>query len=135
MAKENVLSSEDVAKLAVVSASTPGNSATNPVQSALMEALLEDLVERKQKKTEAERQEKASREANIANVKLQEQQKLGRQAECPHKKPNGHPAIAGQRDHRQHYHWICLYCQKEWIDNKLPIDLRISMDRVGGPNN
>lgn len=60
---------------------------------------------------------------------------LANQAGCPHMKPlNGGSAIAGQKDHRQVYHWICQYCQKEWEGAELPAHLRIDLALVGGPS-
>lgn len=68
-----------------------------------------------------------------ALLKQWEQEKLVR-SQCPHLKQNGQSALAGQRDHHNHYHFICAFCAEEWTDNEVPLHLRIPLERIGGPD-
>lgn len=112
-------------------------SNTDALQARLLEMQIAEL---ERQKNEREKSEKDAlelilrqREIGLKAMLQEDEQKKLNQAQCSHKKPNGLPNIGGQRDHRQHYHWICSYCSKEWTDNELPLDLRISQDLVGGP--
>jgi hypothetical protein len=134
MSKNQLLDEGQLTPAIVAAVTGKSEGTTSKAQDLLIELLLGDLQEKKAEKKQAEDDRKRARESNIEDVKNQVNAKKFTQSNCPHKKPNGHPSIGGQRDHRQHYNWICLYCQKEWKDNALPLDLRISMDRVGGPN-
>lgn len=88
------------------------------------------------KRALAEEQESMAKEARrqgaINTAQKAEREALIQQA-CPHLKPNFTPAIGGQRDSKGTSHWICAYCSKTWINNELPVHLRIPSDRVGGP--
>lgn len=55
------------------------------------------------------------------------------QSECPHVKPNGYPAIGGIRDSKNNSHYICLRCQKMWVNEGLPMHLRQNLNPIGGP--
>ena len=55
------------------------------------------------------------------------------QSECPHVKPNGYPAIGGIRDSYNNTHYICLRCQKVWVNENLPMHLRQNLNPIGGP--
>ena len=55
------------------------------------------------------------------------------QSECPHVKPNGYPAVGGIRDSHNNTHYICLRCQKMWVNDQLPMHLRQNLNPIGGP--
>lgn len=130
---------EPVSGPAAVAASpmpvAPGGGGSQP-GSIAEELQYEQLLELRKirgEREEIERQARAARESNCNQVAQNIAMRAFEQAECPHRKPNSQPAIAGQRDHQNDYHWICLYCQREWTNGELPQALRISQDRVGGP--
>ncbi len=83
---------------------------------------------------EAIEQKKNARLAGIKSQVLRREAELAKQSQCPHKKPYGESALAGQRMHSHKYVYICQYCSKEFYDNDVPLDLRIDSERVGGPN-
>lgn len=95
---------------------------------------LEELKERRAQVKEDRRIALAAREQNAKQLERARQQQEAIQGLCPHQKPNGQPAIAGQRDHQHHYIFICAYCAKTFNENTLPPHLRIPSERVGGPN-
>lgn len=105
------------------------------VQAQLAVLQLEELQQKRKEQQERKDQDQKMRESRNEAIAYERAQKEALQDQCPHRKPNMQPAIVGQRDHRQHYHWLCQYCQKSWIDNELPTGLRISMELVGGPQN
>ena len=55
------------------------------------------------------------------------------QAGCAHTKPNGKPAVGGQKNHQHQIQWLCLICHKEWVGGELPIHLLNNDAVVGGP--
>jgi len=120
------------------------NNVTPPSEEALKRELL--LLEIQEKR--AALQEKAAKEAAIkAEERKQEitrenllrditaanKAKAEQQAGCNHRKPNGKPAVGGQRDHSRNIQWICLMCEKMWVGSELPYDLLNNDAVVGGP--
>lgn len=95
------------------------------------------LVLKMEKELQAEKEEQQRLEnlrlAQLENIKEMQRVQEETQRQCPHIKPNFRPAIGGQRDGKGHYQWICQYCQKQWIDSELPVQLRIPQEQVGGP--
>lgn len=101
--------------------------------------LLAEIQLRKLQKEEAAEAEtiaqaKAAKESGLRDVRIGIEKKATDQAACHHQKPNGAPSIAGQRLHSRKNQFICLFCQKEWIDGALPAHLRIDSNLIGGPN-
>lgn len=125
--KQNDASEEDLLLSQVV-------TGPSEVQKQLAELLLKRLSKKDAEEEEAERMKKAARKAGMDAMLAGRKQELDKQNSCGHKKPSGAPAIAGQRLHSNKYQWICLFCSKEWINQELPIDLRINSEQVGGPN-
>jgi hypothetical protein len=136
MSSKRIVNADDVAVAVLGSddrVASMGSEDISVIQRELFQALLE--------KARRERQEEAEREAARLRAKAEgarareaaAQQERAQQATCPHMKPWGGPAIAGQRDHQHHVHFICLYCGKQWVDAELPAHLRIPSDEVGGP--
>jgi len=96
------------------------------------------LLNRKMLKEEAAEEEErtialAAREAGAKSMQNKRDMELYQQDNCSHTKPLGGPAIGGQRDHKNDYHFMCLFCSKMWLNGELPSHLKISLDRVGGP--
>lgn len=63
------------------------------------------------------------------------------QEACSHMKERGFgPAIVGQRNHSGNVNFLCLICQKSWVNfgsderdpTRLPPHLHISPERIGG---
>jgi hypothetical protein len=117
------------ALLAQTPASTP-----DPALTQLAQIMARRLAKEEAREEEAIEQKKAARKAGALAMQRRREQELANQDSCPHEKPWGGPAIGGQRDHRHNYHWICLFCSKEWLNRELPRHLQIPLDRVGGPN-
>ncbi len=131
MPKNN--NNEELNQVAQVLSAMPTNGPNNEIQQKLMELLLKRLA--KQEQTEEDERttfEAARKTVREAQLKGWEQEKE-RRKQCSHKKPYGESAIAGQRLHSHSYAWICQYCAESWIDGKLPSELRISGEKVGGP--
>ena len=95
---------------------------------------LEELKERRAEIKEQRRIQLAARKQNAEQLELSRKQQEAIQSLCPHLKPNGTTAIAGQRDHQHHYIFICAYCSKTFNEHTLPPHLRVPAERVGGPN-
>lgn len=96
-----------------------------------------ELIQRQRAEAEFDRQSQEIMAARkIGSSALIEEQKRiqGWQQQCPHTKPNGQSALAGQWDHHQDFHFICAYCAKEWLNNEVPGHLRIDSSKIGGPN-
>lgn len=94
------------------------------------------LAKLQREESQREADEQLAKNARLIGVTamLQEREnELAAQNQCPHLKPNGQSALGGQRDHRNHYHFICGLCAKEWKDSEVPLFLRIDMSRIGGP--
>ncbi len=100
----------------------------------LAEIQLRRLQKEEAAEVEAAQQQKAAKEAGLRAVKEGMEKKKQDQDACHHQKPNGAPSIAGQRLHSHKNQFICLFCQKEWIDGALPAHLRIDSNLIGGPN-
>lgn len=94
----------------------------------------EEKKERRVLSDEKKRMEEAVRQQGRDAMVRQRAMEIEKQRQCAHMKPlNGGSAVAGQRDHKNVYHWICQYCSKEWTGNDLPTNLRIDLALVGGP--
>lgn len=92
------------------------------LQESLGQKDEEKLIRQNARKMMAEKMEAARKE------------EVERQDLCPHKKPNGETALAGQWDENKNVILICQYCANVWTDGKkIPFDLRIDMNRLGGP--
>lgn len=104
-------------------------------QSALYELQAEELIRQKEKRLEEQRVQGAARAQNVTDIAKRLKEDQDRQANCSHRKPapSHESAIAGQRDHSGVAHFICQYCQKQWLGSELPPQLRVPADRVGGP--
>lgn len=94
---------------------------------------LEELKERRAEVKEQRRIALEARKQNAFQLEKARENQENIQRLCPHQKPNGQPAIAGQRDHQHHYIFICAYCSKTFNEHTLPPHLRIPAERVGGP--
>lgn len=119
---------DPISALALSGGEAPG------LQAQLLELLVSKLAEEKAEKDAEKSQKLAARKAGAKAMQDRREMELSRQASCSHKKPNNMPAIAGQRDHQNKYHYICAYCAKTWVGDRLPPDLRIPAEMVGGPN-
>jgi ribosome-binding ATPase YchF (GTP1/OBG family) len=119
---------------------TVGNSQSGSPQSVMeqvqaelallqLKKLRQDMNEEEAKKASEESLRKARSEA----VVIERAQREALQNACPHLKPNFRPAIAAQKDHDGHTHWLCLLCNKGWVDQQLPVQLRIPSEHIGGP--
>jgi hypothetical protein len=103
------------------------------MQKGLLALQFQELTEQREEKQGAK---DARNNARIIIAKSQEAARKRQeqiQDVCPHKKPNGQPSIAGQRDHQHNYIFICAYCAKVFNQHTLPAHLRIPNEYVGGP--
>lgn len=114
---------------AALLASMGGGGNAQDRLAALLERKLSNEYDEEQKKKNLE---EAARLANLENIKRSREAEMSKQDACPHMKPNFQPALGGQKDHSGNYHFICQYCNKEF-GNNVPFHLRISADKVGGP--
>jgi len=112
-----------------------GNQGTtqNAVLDQLQAILLKKLAKEQEQEEAEEEIKRKAREQGARALQQRRDDELLKQSSCTHMKPWGGPSIGGQRDHANHYHWLCLFCSKEWTDGELPGHLRISSDKVGGP--
>lgn len=110
------------------------SESSKSVADQLAELQLLELREIQARKLEEKNQLRLVREAGMKSVREGMEKKKQEQEQCPHRKPYGESAIAGQRMHSHKYKYICQYCQKEWTDNELPAPLRINAELVGGPS-
>lgn len=85
--------------------------------------------------TDEEKQHEESRVEEQRLLAIQEEiaKRDYEQSECPHVKPNGYPAIGGIRDSKNNTHYLCLRCQKAWVNEELPMHLRQNLNPIGGP--
>jgi hypothetical protein len=132
MSRQSQKQNEDLGAAALLA--TPHNAAPDPALAQLAQIMARRLA-REEAKEDAELElKKAARKAGALAMQQHREKELHNQKVCPHMKPWGGPAIGGQRDHQHNYHFICLFCSKEWINNELPPKLQIPHDRIGGPN-
>jgi hypothetical protein len=109
-----------------------------PVQEPTLQEKLAELQYRKLAKEmgdseQADHERKNARLIIAKNLEMNRQRQEATQNFCPHKKPNGQPSIAGQRDHNHDYIFICAYCAKTFNQHTLPAHLRIPAEWIGGP--
>jgi hypothetical protein len=118
-------------------APVPHKSETELHQEAVRARLeylqLQRMEEEEAAKEEQRQMQIRAREQGARTMARQREAELAKQASCNHTKPNGRPAIGGQRDHQGDYRFICLFCSKEWTNNELPQNLIIDRDMIGGP--
>lgn len=110
-----------------------GDPETNALQKALLSLQLQQLTEEVGEKTATKEARNQARKVIAKSMETARQQQEMRQESCPHKKPNGSPSIAGQRDHQHNYIFICAYCAKTYDQHTLPPHLRIPNEWIGGP--
>ena len=103
------------------------------VDDQLKRLQLKQLTKQVQEQEEAENTQKAAQKANALSLEKGRLDQEFYQDQCPHLKPNGQTALAGQYDHAHHPIIICQYCQKDFQGKIVPPHLRISPDRLGGP--
>ena len=103
------------------------------MQKGLMALQLRKLSKEIREQEEAEESIKEWRRQNALSADEARQKQVAMQALCPHLKPNGQPAIGGQRDHSHNYIFVCAYCTKQFDQHTLPSHLRIPAEWVGGP--
>lgn len=120
---------------AVLSAtSAPPTVEPDPIQQQLQRLLLKRLQQEDEedtaKRESARRLQLEGAKAMVARAKAEEEA----QNYCSHRKENGQSAVVGQRDHQHHTHYLCLHCNKHWIDRELPDDLMPKGEHIGGPN-
>jgi len=71
--------------------------------------------------------------AQFQAIQAESEYRAAMQEACRHLKENGRPSIGGMKDSRGATHYICLRCQKEWVDDELPQYLRNNLPEIGGP--
>ena len=108
-------------------------SETEAMQKALLSLQLQQLTEEVGEKTASKEARNQARKVIAKSMEGARLQQTQRQESCPHKKPNGSPSIAGQRDHQHNHIFICAYCAKEFNQHTLPPHLRIPAEWIGGP--
>lgn len=124
--------------------STPNPAAITPahidrlIQEGKIDEATKLLALRKQMQelaADEERGQEAARVEEQRLIAIQEEMEKREyeQSECPHVKPNGYPAVGGIRDSKNNTHYICLRCQKLWMNEELPMHLRQNLNPIGGP--
>ena len=105
------------------------------VDELLKQLQVEELLEKKRAKAEAEESNRKMRDSVIEQVKQAEQYKINAQRACSHEKPNKMPNLNGQKDHQGVYHLVCSACQKHFTQHTCPPDLwqKLNFDVIGGP--
>lgn len=97
----------------------------------------EEKVRLKGEREEQERVQKESRRQNAMAMDQRKKDMEAAQDACSHIKPNRQTNVVGQRDHSNHYHYICQTCQKTWSTEKdgekIPNYLYPDPNMVGGP--
>lgn len=104
------------------------------MQKGLLALQYKKLAEEMGESDENKRMQMEARKQNAFQLEQARKLQEMNQQLCPHQKPNGQPAIAGQRDHQHEYIFICAYCAKTFSGRNLPPHLRIPAERVGGPD-
>lgn len=127
------MSKEPQARPAETNSAPPIDPEKLSVQDQLALFELLEKKEAKKKRDEAEAAFQAARKTVMAAQVAGWEAEEAKRASCPHTKPSGRSAIAGQKLHSHDYLWICQYCSKTWKNDQLPAHLRIDSDRVGGP--
>lgn len=98
---------------------------------------LKELLD--QERLDAERIKLKSEQLRIIEEEIAEN--IAAQEACSHMKERGFgPAIVGQRNHSGNINFLCLICQKSWVNfgnderdpERLPPHLHISSERIGG---
>jgi hypothetical protein len=106
---------------------------TDPDKALKLLELREKLEQREKSDEQARRLSQEQRQKFEA-IEKQIQATYAAQAECLHRKENGQPAIVGLRDSVNSTHYLCLRCEKAWVDNELPHHLRTGLREIGGPS-
>lgn len=120
------------------------DNVTPPSEEALRRELLmlqirkerEALREKEQleaDKEAKEREKEVTKQNLLRDITAARKAQEETQAGCAHIKPNGKPAIGGQKNHQHQIQWLCLICHKEWVGGELPIHLLNNDAVVGGP--
>lgn len=98
----------------------------------------EDIIKRFQEEDAARQRQTLLDKENASvlwsQVEATERSREANQENCSHTKPNGRPAIAGQRigTISATYAFVCLYCNKEFDIKTLPSHLRQPSQYIGG---
>lgn len=96
-----------------------------------------ELRERLQRhEQQIEHQQRLSREQQqkLEAIDKQIQATYEMQQDCLHRKENGQPALGGIRDSHNNTHYVCLRCEKTWVNSELPHHLRTGLRDIGGPS-
>lgn len=131
MAKESMQGNISQEQLAAILAALVQNSQK---QSDLLDKQLRESDERESEKKEKIRVEEEQRKQGALNQQKRRDEELLRQSNCAHIKPNRATALAGQRDHSGHIHYICQMCSKLWEAGESPHQSLIPDSLfIGGP--
>lgn len=110
-----------------------GSQDSGDIQKTLLRIMLEKYQREKAEEEERQKLLLEARKQGAMTMEMRRQAELAAQEACSHMKPYGGPAIGGQRDHNNTIHYVCLHCGKHWTQADLPPNLRIPMDKIGGP--
>lgn len=117
--------------LEVIQAALSGEGGLSAQLQAL---LLRKFLKQETEENEALRIASEARKSGARALEQNRQMALKRQNECSHLKKWGGHCVVCQRDHGGHYHFMCLNCRHEWLDDLCPFQLRTDGELIGGPN-
>ncbi len=100
------------------------------IQEQLSALLLKRMLKEEQAEEDLVNQRELGRQQMLLQTQQAEAASLLEQKTCPHRKPNGHSSLGGQKDSNGNLHLICLSCQKEF--DHVPQG-HVLYDHVGGP--
>lgn len=94
-------------------------------------SLIKAKLEEEETKVGIEKARQEAREQNARSLESARGEKENQQKLCPHRKPNGKSAIAGQKKRKKIF-YICQYCQQEYDEITLPPELDPNKDFANG---
>jgi hypothetical protein len=110
-------------------------AAADPNLSALAAILARKLAREEAEYELQEEQRKEQQRQGAMAMETRRKAQAQAQDNCPHMKPWGGSALAGQRTHQHDTLLICQFCGKLFVGETIPPHLRVPAERVGGPQN
>lgn len=95
---------------------------------------LRERLQRHEQQVEHEIRLSKEQQQKLEAIDKQIQATYEAQLDCLHRKENGQPALGGIRDSQNNTHYVCLRCEKTWINGELPAHLRTGLRDIGGPS-
>jgi hypothetical protein len=119
---------------ALVTTLSQKDGGTDPNVALLAGVLAKKLLREEKELEQAEEERNAQRKQGAHAMETRRKALANAQEQCPHMKPWGGSALAGQRTHQHNTLMICQFCGKIWDGTDVPVHLRIPAERIGGPD-